>query len=1129
MGWPRALRELKDLLYEVYLAAGAPSLDEITADVAGDDGLAGAPSRDNVRRCISAPSLPPSQADVGAVATVLARRAAWDHQDLTGRVRELWVAARMAVGVGRPVGEFNEDDRLVLVDLEVHPALDVEGAHDRVGALPVYVPRAHDTRLEAVVTAAEAGRSGIAVLVGGSSTGKTRAMWEAVRELPDPWRVWHPLSPSRPDAALAHLADIAPHTVVWLNEAQYYVGPDPLGEQVAAGLRELLNDPSRAPVLILATLWPEHWDTLVTRTGRDRHAQARALLAGHEIDVPDAFTRADLAAVAGIDDADPRLARAAERAQDAQVTQYLAGVPALTARYDTTRGATRALIHAAMDARRLGAGPHLPLAWLADAAPGYLTDTEYNTLDADWLSHALGYVTTPCNGLPGILIPVRPGAGRNQRPSAASRTAAGPPDRRAQGPLYLLADYLDQYGRRHRAEDIPPVAFWTAAASHAHPADLDTLGDAAWARGLYRDAAQLHKHATAHGDPHAPYTLVRHLHALDPTDSRPARWAATHIPLGDPYAVARLLNLLRTVGTREQVDALLARDPAVHTAPEAPFAVAQLLESLWKAGASQEVEALAERAVARVDLDAPEDLARLLETLWEAGAREQAAALAERAATHAPLGNPFAVAQLLERLRKAGMQEQVDALLARDPAAHIALDNPDAVIWLLKCLREAAAAEQLAAVAERAATHAALDDPYVLGRLLEGLREVGARGQAAALAARAATHATLDDPFAVARLLGRLREAGEREQVEALLARDPAAHVALDDPDAVAWLLDRLWEAGSWEQVEALLARDPVTHVALGDLYAVVRLLKRLWQVGAQEQAGVLAERAAAHAGLDDPYAVARLLECLREAGGQAQAAALAERAAAHVALDDPYEVARLLDILREAGAGEQVDALLARGPAVHVAFDNPSAVAWLLDLFRRVGATEQVDALLARDPAVHAALDEPGGVARLLEVLQEAGAQEQAAALAERVVADAVLDEPGAVTWLLKSLLEVGAQEQAAALAARAATHALDNPYEVAGLLDFLLEVGAREHAAALAERAASHVAVDQPDAVGRLLERLREAGAREQAATLLERLPATGHFARYVSHQENPERFRHGREPSGDAAPRWSWSDLE
>ncbi|MGX4690730.1 hypothetical protein [Streptomyces sp. JNUCC 63] len=919
VGWPRALRELKDLLYEVYLAAAAPSLDEITADIAADDTLAGAPERDTVRRCISDPSPPPQQADAVSVATVLARRAAWDEQDLAGRVRDLWVQARMAQGVGRPIGEFS--DLLVLADLEVHPALDTGDAHSRFGALPAYVPREHDTRLEEVVAAAAAGRSGIAVLVGGSSTGKTRALWEAVRKLPAPWLLWHPISPSRPDAALADLADIAPHTVVWLNEAQHYLGPDPLGERVAAGLRDLLHDPSRAPVLVLATLWPEHWQTLTTRTIPDRHAHARQLLHGHEIDVPDAFTHADLGALAGTADADPRLVEAAGRAHDAQVTQFLAGVPVLTARYDTARGATRALIHAAMDARRLGAGPHIPLAWLADAAPGYLTDTEWNTTGDDWLCQALDYVTQECNGIPGILTPVKtitPRNQRNHRPNATSGTAFPQSAQESQGPHYLLADFLDQYGRQHRADQIPPIDFWTAAAHHAHPTDLNTLGNAAWRRGLYRDAAQLHKHATAHGNPHAPDSLVRHFQDLHPTDPHPAQWTALHTSVGDPDSVARLLDSLRRVGAQEQVAALLARDPAAHVALDEPFAVAGLLDSLRRVGAQEQVAALLARdPAAHVALDEPLAVAGLLYSLLEVGAQEQVAALAARAAAHAPLDDPFAVAGLLDSLREVGAQEQVAALAAR-AAAHASLDNTRSVTMLLDSLRRAGAQEQVAALLAR--------DP--------------------------AAHVALDEPFAVARLLGSLRRAGAQEQVAALLARDPAAHTPLDKTRSVAMLLGSLWEVGAQEQVAALAARA-AAHVPLDDPFAVAGLLDSLWEVGAQEQVAALAARAAAHAPLDTPNSVAMLLDSLREVGAQEQVAALLARdPAAHASLDKTRSVAMLLGSLREVGAQEQVAALLARDPAAHASLDKTRSVAMLLGSLREAGAQEQVAALAARLPA---------------------------------------------------------------------------------------------------------------------------------------------------------------------------------
>ncbi|MFG2979445.1 hypothetical protein ACGFYY_41475, partial [Streptomyces sp. NPDC048331] len=523
-------------------------------------------------------------------------------------------SAAVQAGQGRAVLERMRTGRPLpeVVDpfpLEVHHAIGSPVAG--LPVLPAYVPREHDHRLAEAVAQAAAGASRIAVLVGESSTGKTRACWEALkplREREEPWRLWHPIDPNRPDAALAELSGVAPYTVIWLNEAQDYLLPAPLGEQVAAGLRTLLRDPGRAPVLVLATLWIKDWDTLTTRTAADRHAQARELLDGHRIRVPDAFTGAALAELAHTAGADPRLAEAAEHASDGQVTQYLAGVPVLMSRYEDARPATEALIHAAMDARRLGAGPHIPLAWLAKAAPGYLTEAEWQQSGDDWLEQALRHVAERCKGIPDILSPVKTGTSRNQRNrriSAPAGPAAGPRTGAGQGPLYRLADYLDQHGRRHRAEMIPPIDFWTTAAAHAHPSDLTALGDAAWNRGLYRDAAQLHKHATTHGNPHAASALVTHLHTLHPTDHHPAQQAAAHVSLDDPGAVGRLLGVLRKAGAREQVTALLARDPAAHVSLDDPFDVGRLLGVLREAGAQEQVTALAERAAAHISLDDP--------------------------------------------------------------------------------------------------------------------------------------------------------------------------------------------------------------------------------------------------------------------------------------------------------------------------------------------------------------------------------------------------------------------------------------------------------------------------------------------------------------------------------------------
>ena len=334
--------------------------------------------------------------------------------------------------------------------LEVHRPVQPEDAPSGLPLLPAYVPRGHDRLLAEVVGAAAGGRSGIAVLVGGSSTGKTRACWEALallRGQDPPWRLWHPIDPTRPDAALAELPGIGPRTVVWLNEAQFYLDTAEagLGERVAAGLRELLRDPGRAPALVLATVWPRFWDALTARpaAGDDWHAQARELLAGHDITVPAAFTPAQMSQLTRASDV--RMVLAARSAPDGAVIQFLAGAPELLARYRNAPPAAAALIGAAMDARRLGMGAALPKAFLEAAAPGYLTDAEWDALGEDWADQALAYAAVPCKGARGPLTRIRPRpASRDARHRGDHPASAAA----ATGLRYRLADYLDQHGRR---------------------------------------------------------------------------------------------------------------------------------------------------------------------------------------------------------------------------------------------------------------------------------------------------------------------------------------------------------------------------------------------------------------------------------------------------------------------------------------------------------------------------------------------------------------------------------------------------------------------------------------------------------------------------------------------------------
>ncbi|HEV7975334.1 hypothetical protein [Amycolatopsis sp.] len=374
--------------------------------------------------------------------------------------------------------------------LEVHRAIEAGSRIADFPVLPAYVHRDHDRLLGEVVARAVGGVSQIVVLVGGSSTGKTRACWEALkplRSVDQEWRLWHPIDPTHAEATLAGLAQIEPHTVVWLNEAQFHLADPALGERVAAGLRAVLRDPRRAPVLVLGTSWPGYWATLTTPStdgAHDPHAQARALLAGHDLPVAETFTGTDLEALALEATDDPRLKYAAERAEQGQITQYLAGAPALLERYRTAPVPARALITAAMDARRLGHSVALPRALLAAAAEGSLTDDQYDLLEDDWLERSLAYTAKPLHGVRGPLTRIRPHPGR---PEPAQ-------------PHYRLADYLEQHALTTRRITPTPPALWNALIDHATSADHKTLAHAAASRGLRRIGARLYAGAAEAGD-----------------------------------------------------------------------------------------------------------------------------------------------------------------------------------------------------------------------------------------------------------------------------------------------------------------------------------------------------------------------------------------------------------------------------------------------------------------------------------------------------------------------------------------------------------------------------------------------------------------------------------------------------
>ncbi|SCF91768.1 Helix-turn-helix domain-containing protein [Streptomyces sp. DconLS] len=396
-------------------------------------------------------------------------------------------------GLGKPIGQWDPHD------LEVHPAgtatVAVHSGTRAQLALPGYVRRAHDQVLAEGVGEVARGRSRMLVLVGSSSTGKTRACWEAVQPLAaEGWRLWHPYDPTRAEAALADLDRVAPRTVVWLNEAQHYLGHPQAGERIAAALHTLLTSAERGPVLVLATLWPEYSDsyTVLPSPGEpDPHSRVRELLTGRTLTVPEAFDEEALHAASVLVQSGDRLMEdALTRARThGRITQDLAGAPELVRRYEHGTPPVKALLEAAMDARRLGVGLHLPQAFLIDAATDYLTDDDYDQLTEDWAEAAFAALARPVHGKQA---PLRRTATRHPRfPAPASAPVP------VSGPVFRLADYLEQHGRTTRRRLCPPASFWHAAHTHlTDPDDLHNLASAAdvrqrlqWAHHLWRKLA----------------------------------------------------------------------------------------------------------------------------------------------------------------------------------------------------------------------------------------------------------------------------------------------------------------------------------------------------------------------------------------------------------------------------------------------------------------------------------------------------------------------------------------------------------------------------------------------------------------------------------------------------------------
>ncbi|WP_433064280.1 hypothetical protein [Dactylosporangium sp. CS-033363] len=143
--------------------------------------------------------------------------------------------------------------------------------------------RLHDESAGRIVDAVRGGASRVMALVGVPGSGRFRTAAQAVRTLPDLWRIWSP-----PDG---DLAAAGPYTVVWPADAAPRLHADPdLGRTgLLAAVRSLVTDPARAPVLVVLPVWPDDWGRLTAPPlpgTTDGHDDLRAILHDAAVAVP---------------------------------------------------------------------------------------------------------------------------------------------------------------------------------------------------------------------------------------------------------------------------------------------------------------------------------------------------------------------------------------------------------------------------------------------------------------------------------------------------------------------------------------------------------------------------------------------------------------------------------------------------------------------------------------------------------------------------------------------------------------------------------------------------------------------------------------------------------------------------
>ncbi|MFH9075076.1 tetratricopeptide repeat protein [Streptomyces alboflavus] len=497
--------------------------------------------------------------------------------------------------------------------------------------LPPYVARDVDGELrERIQEAAEDG--GLVLVVGDSTAGKTRAAFEAVRELLPGYRVLAPPVGAKLRPAPEVLEGSGDHgdlrCVVWLDDLEQYLGPEGLEPEVLAEFVRL-----RVPVVATMRLKPYETFSVGEDGGADAGGAtqswaglgARVLRKAEAVDLERLWSEGELSRARDSDDS--RIADAVARHGTYGIAEYMAAGPVLLREWQRARRACghargAALVTAAVDLSRAGLRGPYSQGLLVEVHERSLADAGGSVLRPEGIEEAFAWASRVRLGVTSPLVPVKEG-------------------------WWSAFDYLVD-----GAEAAVPDWVREAALAYAgDDAERFAVATSAYQGGALQVAEAAVRPLAEKGDWRAMCNLALLLEGTDRAEEAETLYRQAHAK-GHPDATVNLAVLLDETGRTEEAETLYRQGHAKGHL----YATANLAVLLAQTGRTEEAETLCRQEHEKGDLTATTNLALLLRLTDRA---EEAETLYRQALDR---GNPYAAPGLANLLAATGRTDEAEAL-----------------------------------------------------------------------------------------------------------------------------------------------------------------------------------------------------------------------------------------------------------------------------------------------------------------------------------------------------------------------------------------------------------------------------------------------------------------------------------